>query len=643
MIGNIGPILLLILYEFIRFHEVLFGKGDVLTIVYASSTLLSLAFAGYIVCEIIKPIRTLIVNIKAYRLKKIKPVLKGITRAEEFNYLFSEYEQLISDLEQSKSELVKRTTLAAIGLTTAMVAHDVRKPLTSIKLFLQALPAIKDDPAQVKRLTLEIEKSIADTNTMLNDILEFSHEIKVSDLKDHDIRSIILLSLAEVFHNKPAATIKVAYDFDHGNRAVLVDGVRLKRVFDNIITNALEAMPMREDKKIYGNLSFETKLINENKKTFIKTIITDDGSGIPNEILQKIYEPFFTHGKTNGDGLGLAIVSNVVSMLGGTIEIKNREDACGAEIILKLAAGKTIYERDDLELIYNSQELNALNTKPQEEAVLPRPFVGDIDIKKKFSILIADDEQIVRDTIRCLIESLLEHKNSHEIIDVSSGEDALDLLAQRSFTHIISDLDFGKNHISGYELARFILSKHKDTYLIIHSNKLDDKVNKELMELFTNKHLGFVQKPIQIQQLLKFISGSLDWDKPAPESTTIRNKVAHKKKILILNDDKAFNYSMRLNLRRYEFEAYAATTVAEAINYFSTNTIDYVISDINLGDNQEDGYVFLKKLRALNTTIPCVVVSGYDKDEVWPRAEPLGATSYMQTPFSIEDLVGILQ
>lgn len=354
MLGNFGPILLLTLYELIRFHEILFRKGDFLTIVYASSIFLSLSFVGYIVCEITKPIKAFIAAIEIYRQKKIKPSLQGITRVEEFNYLFGEYEKLITEIERYELELINKTTLATIGATTAMVAHDVRKPLASMRMLLEALPVIKDNQAQIDRLALEIEKSIISTNAMLNEILECSHTIKETDFSDHCLPSIILLSLREVLRNHPEAEVNFSYDFDHKNMTVYVDGLRLKRVFDNIISNSIEAMMPDKNNKIYGNLSFNTELSSEDNKTFVKITVMDDGSGIPKEFLTKIYEPFFSYGKSGGNGLGLAISSNIISMLKGKIEITNRTNTKGAKTVLKLLAGNSVRAYDSLELIYKS-------------------------------------------------------------------------------------------------------------------------------------------------------------------------------------------------------------------------------------------------------------------------------------------------
>lgn len=507
MIGNIGPILLLTLYEFIRFHEILFGKGDILTVVYACSILLSLAFVGYIVCETTRPIKAFISSIEAYRQLKIKPSLHGITRVEEFNYLFGEYDKLINEIERYEIELVNKTTLAAIGATTAMVAHDVRKPLASIKMLLQALPIIKNKPEEIAQLTLEIEKSIINTNAMLNDILECSPTIKESDFCDHCIQRIISLSVHEVLRNKPEAKINIHYDFNHKNLAVYVDGLRLKRVFDNIITNSLEAMPYDKNNKIYGNLFFKTKLSFEDNKTYVKITIVDDGSGIPNELLTKIYEPFFSYGKNNGNGLGLTISRNIISILKGKIEIKNRIDTNGTKIILKLLAGKPVNNIDEnFELINDSLQPNYANIIPQKDILSTPTSNGYYD---NISILIADDEKIVRNTLRHMFASLFANTNSYKISEASTVEEALNLMTQNFFSHVITDIDFGKNCMNGYEFAKIIFDKYKDTYIIIHSNKRNETLDTELASHSSDKFLGFIHKPISSEELFKFILGEV--------------------------------------------------------------------------------------------------------------------------------------
>ena len=81
-----------------------------------------------------------------------------------------------------------------------------------------------------------------------------------------------------------------------------------------------------------------------------------------------------------------------------------------------------------------------------------------------------------------------------------------------------------------------------------------------------------------------------------------------------------------------------ATNVSDALKLFTEHDPSAIISDINLGDNEPDGYHFLEKVREKDNQIPFIFTSGYSKAEEWPKAEAKGATAYLQNPFEIEDL-----
>jgi len=629
LIGTIGPILLLMLYEFIRFHEVLFGRGDILTVVYACSILLSLAFVGYIVCEVTIPIKTLIANIEAYRLKKTRPALRGITNVEEFNYLFSEYEKLIKEIERYEIELINKTTLAAIGSMATMVAHDVRKPLTAVQMFLQALPEIKHDYKLTTKLIKDIKESITHTNTMLNDILEFSHEEPPLDLKVSNLQNVIVKAIYEVFRiNSLSINVNFLYDFKHGLRNIYIDELRIIRVLINLLANSIEAMA--SNNQIQGNISFRTKVLEKNNETIIMLTITDDGPGIPQEALSKIYNPFFSYAKKGGNGLGLAICKNIMLAHQGDINVKNREDKGGVEVDILFPSVRQESNEETLSLIAKSQDLKT-NIEDVQECYLAHKSVSGQGISIRddssyLSVLLVDDEKIVRTLLHNSISSFFEDNRVRMIAEASSAEEALFLLKENSFSHVITDIDFGKGCMDGYDLAKQILKQYKNISLVIHSNKRSPCKDEEIKRISGGKFWGFIQKPITNEHLLSFLSVSTD----------------KRKNALLLNDDKTISFSMKRILDHYNIDTTLTTCVEEALASFLHNTYDFILSDVNLGSNQESGYVFLEKVRVLNKVIPFIIMSGYNEKSEQEKIRTLGATAYIQTPFEIEDLLKVL-
>lgn len=644
--------LTLAIYDYIRFNEILFGRNDVLSAIYAIDIVLSIAFVGFIVCEVTKPINALIASIKKYRLQKEKPILKEITPVKEFNVLFTEYEKLVEEIERYEGELINKTKLATIGTMATMIAHDVRKPLSSIKMFLQILPGVKDNPQQLAKLTCEIEKSINNSSVMLNDILAFSHETPQLHLENHSVQSIIFSSLKEAFHTYPSENVSISYDFNHGKQTLYADGESITRVLTNIITNSLEAQTNKPEEKNNLNLLFKTELIEKNNKLYIKIIIRNNGPEIPADILPRIYEPFFSHGKRNGHGLGLAICNNIVIMHEGELTLKNLEGERGVETTLTLIAGAAEQEKAPAQssaFFDTCQKLQTYVPSPDQQ---PSPLIQEEialelsttnkSCNRTLNVLAADDEQIITDILRHLLTGELANEKSCAVKEAKNPEIALDLLSRYNFDLIITDIDFGKNYMRGYELAQIIIDKYKNSYVVIHSNKRIKQIEDSITIHSSPKFLGFVEKPIQhnkLKDILKFVRNNIGQDTERENEISFEKST---KKILLLNDDHALNYSTKLNLRRYGVETCVTDNTTDAMDSFIKNKFDLIVSDINLKNNDENGYDFLVKIRAVDKAIPFIMTSGYSTQERKEKAITLGATTYIEMPFNLEKILSYL-
>ncbi|MFH0800371.1 MAG: HAMP domain-containing sensor histidine kinase, partial [Pseudomonadota bacterium] len=331
LISSAGPCLLMGIYELIRFHKVIYGKGNPLMMAIGCSILLSVIMAGFITQDIVSPIRTLLLAIREYTTKKVNPRISFAQRNDEFGYLFEEYEKMIADISSYQYKITQSARLAAIGQSTAMVAHDVRKPLASMKALLTSLPSIQDDPEQVKRMITAVDRNISQTNMMLNDILEFSKDSTSLNIEDASPQSVITSALADALRNHEGSSVTIDYNLTH-KRSLRVDAPRISRVLTNLIDNALDAMTPRGGTAA-GSLEVDTvECLNDGKKTLIIKV-TDSGPGIPEDLLPKIFDPFFSHGKQGGSGLGLAISQRIISLHGGTIRAKNRKGKSGAEFM----------------------------------------------------------------------------------------------------------------------------------------------------------------------------------------------------------------------------------------------------------------------------------------------------------------------
>jgi len=214
------------------------------------------------------------------------------------------------ELKKSQEQLLQAQRLAVIGELAGMVGHDLRNPLTSIAgatYYMKRRPNSQADTRIMDMLDL-IEKNIAYSNKIVNDLLDYSREMKL-DLTATKPKVLIeeTLALVEVPKN-----IKVI-DLTATKLKMTADVEKLKRALINIIKNAVDAMPKG------GTLTIESKKANGN----MDFIFSDTGAGMKKETLANLWTPLFTT-KAKGMGFGLAICKRIIDAHGGSISVKSK-------------------------------------------------------------------------------------------------------------------------------------------------------------------------------------------------------------------------------------------------------------------------------------------------------------------------------
>ncbi len=198
---------------------------------------------------------------------------------------------------------------AAIANTTRMLAHDIRKPFSILRLSLYKLCTSTNE--EVRKRGTEIERdvrvSLDAVDAMLQDILDISRNMQPS-LEVVSIPEIVEQAVATVTRLYPLSQVSVTYDFKHTSR-VMADKNQLLRVFSNIIENAFQAMEER------GSIELLTR---EHSSDELEISIRNSGPLIPIQEQKRIFEAFVS-GKKNGTGLGLAIAKKIVEAHHGKI------------------------------------------------------------------------------------------------------------------------------------------------------------------------------------------------------------------------------------------------------------------------------------------------------------------------------------
>lgn len=217
-------------------------------------------------------------------------------------------------------------TFAIDPLCTSII-HDLRNPLAAICACAEMLIDLHLTPENAKRLGRNIHKAAGRMQELLSDLLGVTQG-KMAVSENCNLREI----LAAVFEDAAVAA-------DHQNIHILLDcppgmeitmtRTRMERVFINLITNALEAMPMGGKIRIAAREAGDCALIE----------VEDSGPGIPPEIYGRLFDPFVTAGKKDGLGLGLALSRRTVREHGGDMWV---EPASGARFVMRLPLSRVL-------------------------------------------------------------------------------------------------------------------------------------------------------------------------------------------------------------------------------------------------------------------------------------------------------------
>jgi len=237
-------------------------------------------------------------------------ISRDITDNKRMEEELRQYSERLEELvEERTRKLREAERLATIGKVASMVGHDLRNPLTGISgaaYFLKMkIGPLMDE--KLKEMLDLIEKNVEYSNNIINDLAEYSGDIQLKH-NETSAKSIIgeALSLVEVPRN-----IQVS-NKSQDEPKMNVDVTRMKRVFFNLIKNAVEAMPSG------GTLTMESRNTDGN----VELKFIDTGTGIPEDVLEKLFTPFFTT-KSKGMGLGLSICKRIVEAHEGTISVES--------------------------------------------------------------------------------------------------------------------------------------------------------------------------------------------------------------------------------------------------------------------------------------------------------------------------------
>jgi signal transduction histidine kinase len=223
-------------------------------------------------------------------------------------------------LEETQRQLFQSEKLAALGKLSAGIAHEIRNPLTSIKILIHSLVDERATENSREKDLAVIETEIERVNKIIKQFLDFARP-RPPSLEPTDVRTILDETLALLLYEMEAQRISPEKYYAPDLPPVPMDREQMKQVFLNLMLNAIQAMENGGTLRVAALRASPTP--GKGGRSTAEIAVEDTGPGIAEDLRNKIFEPFFST-KEEGIGLGLPIAQRIVEEHGGEIRVESK-------------------------------------------------------------------------------------------------------------------------------------------------------------------------------------------------------------------------------------------------------------------------------------------------------------------------------
>ena len=239
---------------------------------------------------------------------------------DELSVLVSSFNKMISELGNSRKKLIQAEKISAWKEIAQRLAHEIKNPLTPIKLSAQRIEKKYNENSKKFNEILNnsvnaIVTEVDNLNKLLDEFREFT---KLPDPFPENVNLRELIDEVLSIYKNIAANIDFEYKYHSEVIMINVDKNQIKQVFANLLKNSIHAI---EDK---GKIIISTNVIDKGGLKFLRIQISDTGCGMDDETQQKLFDPYFTT-KKDGSGLGLAIVERIIFDHNGSIWFETKK------------------------------------------------------------------------------------------------------------------------------------------------------------------------------------------------------------------------------------------------------------------------------------------------------------------------------
>ncbi len=415
-----------------------------------------------------------IVGYISVRIFIIKDTSGQTIRTYGVNQNITERKEVENRLRESEEKLARSKKMESLGLLAGGVAHDLNNVLAGIVSYPELLLLDLPEGSKLKKPIEMIQDSgdravalVQDLLTVARGVASTKETINLNDIINEYLISPEFGRLKQ-FH----PSIKVKTDLDKDLLNMSGSPVHIRKVIMNLVSNASEAVEGS------GNVTISTMnryldrpvsgYEDVSKGEYVIFTVSDDGSGILPDDLERIFEPFFSKkvmGRS-GTGLGLAVVWNIVQDHGGYIDVSSNKNGTTFELYFPIS-------RDEL--------------TEKDPSISMEDYRGQGEM-----ILIVDDVESQREITRRMLDAL-----GYRSYAVSSGEEAVEYLKEHRVDLILLDMIMAPG-INGRETYERIIKIHPNQKAIIVSGLAETDEVKKTQRLGAGK---YVKKPLRLQEI----------------------------------------------------------------------------------------------------------------------------------------------
>jgi len=382
---------------------------------------------------------------------------------------------------QMDAQLQYTKKMEAIGTLAGGIAHDFNNYLQGISGYIQLLMMKKDLTDREQHYLTQMEKSVERAALLTKQLLIFGRK-EESKLKPVNLNHVLHQAYKLLMKTLPE-TVRVELDLSDDLEQINADALQIEHIMFNMGLNAKDAMPEGgkltvETRDVFLDERYCATHVGARPGAYVQLVLSDTGHGMDPEILEHIFEPFYTtKGIGMGTGLGLSIVYGIVQSHNGHITCESQP-------------GKGTTFR-----IY----FPALESSPESRMAEPE---RDVHLYGGETILLVDDESSILDIGINILEQF-----GYSTLAARSGEEAVEIYQARGDEISLVILDLGMPGMGGEQCLQEILKLNPKARVVIASGFAASQTVKHLMEAGA---VGYVSKPYRLENMLKKIRELID-------------------------------------------------------------------------------------------------------------------------------------